>query len=286
MTGFFSVGNNFAGIIAFAVAGTINASRAQLSIALSIMCGLLSTHGGGFFIRDLSILHTLPTLFQNPLEFLFTVSICTVVATSYPHQGIRVFYENSASQIALSILDALGLAEFVVCGIDRAALFTTQFPVIVFCGLCTGVGGGLIASIFYSSSLQEILAKNLSYRVVALFLVCFYATHRGCYGAYECTVILSFLLCPFTNTTVQNKARTRIHAISKQKPIDFHICIETDQYIDYITAASNRSSLFEFLEQINSVYKTRLLHMLDTRYKLCCSNPYLVTGKMFGISAT
>lgn len=278
---------NCSGIVAFAIDGTNEARHAKLPILQSTLSGILVTYGGGFFLRDLLLLHTRPALLSNTPEFFIALVICILSAMFYNYSVVRNIFERDTTVCFFSILDAIGLAEFIVCGVDRAALYTNCFPVIVGSGLCTGIGGGIIAAnIIHGKKLIEILKERLSYRFIAFFLVCFYAHHRGYRHSYEYTILFALLLCPCTNPVVQKTIRTKAYILTQMNPIDFKICCIYYQQPILTDITSSQVYVFDLIRASNTLYRISLTKLLDNYRMHCQYNRFRIVGKAFGAYAT
>ena len=138
------------GTVAFAISGAMVAIRKRMDIFGVCILALATATGGGA-IRDLLIGKNPPMMFRNPIYVLISiVTACIVFFFMYfqkKEQGNRVaaFYEK-----VLFLCDSLGLAAFTVDGVHAGMLFAgyKNLFLVVFLGVITGVGGGVLRDIF------------------------------------------------------------------------------------------------------------------------------------------
>ena len=134
------------GTLSFAASGAMTGLRKNMDIFGICILGLTTAVGGGV-IRDLILGNTPPATFQNPIYA--TVAILTSLLLFMP--GLRrILMRNPVwFDWALRLLDSLGLGIFTVVGI-RIAYRCVAAPslfLLVFVGVVTGVGGGLMRDI-------------------------------------------------------------------------------------------------------------------------------------------
>jgi len=134
------------GTVAFACSGAMLAVRKQLDLLGIIVLGVTTAVGGGM-LRDLLIGINPPTLFVNPVYVLaaFVAVLVLFVILKFRQITIEVL-ESERYERILNLLDAIGLGAFTVVGIDTAieAGFGEYRFLMVFLGVITGVGGGIL----------------------------------------------------------------------------------------------------------------------------------------------
>lgn len=139
------------GTIAFAASGAIIAIRKGMDLFGVMILALVTATGGGF-IRDLTIGFTPPSVFRNPIFMIlaFVTAIVVFVVTAWfqhkpMHARLIFLYEK-----IMLITDSLGLAAFTVEGVyvGHQMLENSSVFLMVFLGVVTGVGGGVIRDIF------------------------------------------------------------------------------------------------------------------------------------------
>ena len=131
------------GTMAFAVSGAMTGLRKNLDIFGVCILGLTTAVGGGI-LRDVILGNTPPATFQNPIYA--AVALGTSLILFLPQ--VRHFLMRNPIQFdrVLLVMDSVGLGFFNVMGIRIAcahAARPTMF-LLVFVGVVTGVGGGLL----------------------------------------------------------------------------------------------------------------------------------------------
>lgn len=138
------------GTVAFAASGVMIGLKKNMDIFGVVILGLTAAVGGGV-LRDIILGITPPHTFQNPLNAL--IAIVTSIIIFIP--GVRKWLtrNNSVYERTLFIMDTVGLGIFTEMGIRIAYAVSPGFNgfLLVFVGVITGVGGGV---------LRDILAGN------------------------------------------------------------------------------------------------------------------------------
>lgn len=132
-----------AGTMAFAASGAMTGMKKNMDI-FGICILALTTAVGGGVIRDLILGNTPPNTFRNPVYA--TVAIVTALVLFLPWVRRFLMRDQRLYDLAMLILDTAGLGIFTVVGM-RIAYATTPSPtlfLLVFVGVITGVGGGVI----------------------------------------------------------------------------------------------------------------------------------------------
>ena len=149
------------GTIAFAISGATVAIKNKLDLLGVIILGCMTACGGGM-VRDV-MLGQIPSMFSNPLYLLiaFITSIFVFLFFYFFH------HKNLHLNTFLLVCDALGLGVFVAIGCQRTIdLGHTGILIVVFMGVMTGVGGGIIRDVLVSN-IPYILKKHI-YCVAAI----------------------------------------------------------------------------------------------------------------------
>ncbi len=138
------------GTIAFSISGAIEAMKKKMDLLGVLVLGLVTAVGGGI-IRDLIIGELPPASFRNPRNAL--IAIVTAFAAFLVGAFLSGRKERLHSMLwnqALLISDAFGLGAFTVLGIQSVQQQTEykSTALLLFVGVITGVGGGLIRDIF------------------------------------------------------------------------------------------------------------------------------------------
>lgn len=137
------------GTMAFASSGAMVAIRKQLDLLGILVLGVITAVGGGM-IRDILIGITPPSLFVHPIYV--TAAAITVMILFFSVRYMKIsmeVLESDRYDRILSFLDAIGLGAFTVVGIDTAiAAGLGQYRfLMIFLGVITGVGGGILRDI-------------------------------------------------------------------------------------------------------------------------------------------
>jgi len=134
---------NLMGTVAFAASGAMTGLRKDMDIFGVCILGLTTAVGGGVF-RDLLLGVTPPSTFRDPVCAMVALAVSAVFFL----RGIRRLLTRDQARYDLLMLwmDSLGLGAFTVMGIQIAY---EQVPdptlfLLVFVGVVTGVGGGVI----------------------------------------------------------------------------------------------------------------------------------------------
>ena len=134
------------GTIAFACSGAMVAIEKRLDLLGIIVLGETTAVGGGM-IRDIIIGIHPPALFIDPIYVIasFVAVMVLFVAVKYFYRSADIL-ESPMYEAVLNLLDAIGLGAFTVVGIDTAvgAGFGEYKFLIIFLGVITGVGGGIL----------------------------------------------------------------------------------------------------------------------------------------------
>ena len=163
------------GTVAFAISGAITGLKKKMDIFGVVILAVVTAVGGGA-IRDIVLGNTPPMTFRNPVYAL--VAVATGILTFIPAVRRLAGKNPKAFDIFLLVTDSVGLGIFTVMGI-RTAVNAGQGEnifLLVFVGVVTGVGGGL---------LRDVMAGNTPY----IFVKHIYATAS----------IIGALVCYFVN---------------------------------------------------------------------------------------
>lgn len=128
----------FVGTFAFAISGIRLAAAKEFDWFGAFVVGFVTAIGGGT-IRDL-LLDVTPFWMQSPVYLLCTgIALLTVILFKY--QLVRL-------NTPFFIFDTIGLALFVVVGIEKTIELNYSFWVVIVMGTITGVVGGIIRDVF------------------------------------------------------------------------------------------------------------------------------------------
>lgn len=136
------------GTISFSISGAVTAVKKGMDLFGVIILGLTTAVGGGV-IRDLTLGACPPKTFINPIYggIAIVVAAITFVVISKQRREQR---SNASHELLTFWMDTIGLAVFTVVGISTAYERSDSYGayLLVFVGVITGVGGGVIRDLF------------------------------------------------------------------------------------------------------------------------------------------
>ena len=148
-TNFLFTAVEMVGMVAFALYGALVGLKYRLDLFGILLMGITASLGGGV-IRDLLIGITPPAMFRDYRYLLVAVVTSLVVfLAAYLSKGRYHDYETKVEALA-NVFDALGLGAFNVVGVQAGinAGFSGNGFLLVFLGLMTGIGGGILRDLF------------------------------------------------------------------------------------------------------------------------------------------
>lgn len=150
------------GTVAFACSGAMVAIQKHLDLLGVIVLGVVTAVGGGM-MRDILIGNTPPALFVNPVYVLaaFVSVMILFLFVRFRQMSMEVLTSVAYDRI-MSLSDAIGLGAFTVVGIDTAiaAGFEEYYFLMIFLGVITGVGGGVLRDIM-AGEIPSILRRHI-----------------------------------------------------------------------------------------------------------------------------
>ena len=135
------------GTIAFAVSGAMTGLKKRMDIFGVVILGVTTAVGGGV-IRDVILGKTPPVAFISPLYAV--VAVCTSIVIFFPVVRKLLSKSSRVYEMVMLIMDSIGLGVFSVMGV-LIAYETVAEPgafLLMFVGVITGVGGGVLRDIF------------------------------------------------------------------------------------------------------------------------------------------
>lgn len=134
------------GTIAFALSGAIIGLKKKMDIFGVCVLGITTAVGGGM-LRDIILGITPPATFSDPIFVLMATVTSILVFLSFKK---KLIWNKKVYEVILFLADSTGLGIFTVCGMNVAikAGFAENAFLVVFVGVVTGVGGGVIRDIF------------------------------------------------------------------------------------------------------------------------------------------
>jgi uncharacterized membrane protein YeiH len=181
------------GTVAFSISGAVEAMRKQMDLLGVIVLGVVTAIGGGI-IRDITIGKVPPATFQNPLfaEIAIVTAVISFIAgaifSKYQLDSTSVFWNQ-----VLLVSDAFGLGAFTVLGISSTQEFlgSDNTALLLFVGVITGVGGGLLRDVF-AGNIPYIFRKHV-YATVSIIGAVSYLVLQSL-GFPKLAVVTSVLL--------------------------------------------------------------------------------------------
>ncbi|MDK2967923.1 MULTISPECIES: trimeric intracellular cation channel family protein [Lacrimispora] len=150
------------GTIAFASSGAMVAVKKQMDLLGIIVLGVTTAVGGGM-LRDIIIGNIPPSLFTDPVYVLLAfITVMLLFITVRRNQNFLLECHMASFEKIMNIFDAIGLGAFTVVGIDTAVLagYGDYHFLIIFLGVITGVGGGILRDIMAGQT-PNVLKKHI-----------------------------------------------------------------------------------------------------------------------------
>lgn len=170
------------GTVAFAISGASLAIRKEMDLFGICVLGVTTAVGGGM-IRDLVLGSIPPNMFLHPLYTLVALGVSLLLfLTLYANRHLLQGRVGLAFDRVMLIFDTIGLGIFTVVGVNTAVtLHYRQKFLLIFVGVITGVGGGL---------LRDIMAQEKPY---------IFTKH-----VYACASIAGAAICVYTRKPLGN----------------------------------------------------------------------------------
>lgn len=150
------------GTIAFAFSGALVAIKAKMDLFGVIMLGVITATGGGI-LRDVVLDQHIPNAFVDP-RYVLVAFLSSMVVFGYFYFKInhKFILSKRHYRIALLLMDTIGLGVFSVVGVRNAYILENQSNgfLCIFCGVLTGVGGGLLRDMIVND-LPQIFYKHI-----------------------------------------------------------------------------------------------------------------------------
>lgn len=167
------------GTISFASSGAMVGIRKQMDIFGVIVLAVVTALGGGC-IRDIILGIIPPTMFVNSTYAVQSV-ICAVILFGIFYFNKSLLQSKTVKKYEefMIILDAIGLGAFTVTGMNAAVSlgYSDKKFLLIFVGMVTGIGGGIIRDIF-SDSIPFVFKEEI-YAVASFLGALFYILFMG-----------------------------------------------------------------------------------------------------------
>ena len=150
------------GAAAFAVSGAMVAIEKRADIFGVLFLAVTTALGGGV-IRDVLIGRIPPVMFVSYWYLLISVVAALAVFIDAYLRSEKYKLHLDKLDAVNNIFDAIGLAVFTVSGMNAAMPVSDNVILVLFVGMCTGVGGGMLRDV-----MTNIMPKVLRKRVYAV----------------------------------------------------------------------------------------------------------------------
>lgn len=152
------------GTVAFSVSGAMTGLKKNMDIFGVMILGVITAIGGGV-IRDLVLGITPPGTFGRPVYAI--VATVTAIITFLPAVHRLITRNQHIRDFVLLVLDSLGLGVFTVVGIQTAYRASSENSIflILFVGVITGVGGGVLRDVLAGGEAVHIRKACLCLRL-------------------------------------------------------------------------------------------------------------------------
>lgn len=183
------------GTAAFSIAGTLVAIRRELDIFGAVVVGTVTAVGGGC-IRDILLGQFPPMMFKTSVYAALAAILAIVVFILEYIITARRILESKTYETIVNIFDALGLAIFVVVGINTSAAsgYGNNAFLSICVGVLTGIGGGIIRDLFVGT-IPMVLRKQV-YALPAIIggIIYYYMIYFGTNEYIAVSVTIVFIM--------------------------------------------------------------------------------------------
>ncbi len=153
------------GAAAFAVSGAMAAIKKKADVFGVLFLAVTTALGGGV-MRDVLIGKIPPVMFVSYWYLLISViAALAVFIDAYLRREKYKLHLDKLDAVN-NIFDAVGLAVFTVSGMNAAMPVSDNVILVLFVGMCTGVGGGMLRDVM-TNTMPKVLRKRV-YAVASL----------------------------------------------------------------------------------------------------------------------
>lgn len=153
------------GAAAFAVSGAMVAIEKKADIFGVLFLAVTTALGGGV-IRDVLIGRIPPVMFVSYWYLLISVVAALAVFIDAYLRSEKYKLHLDKLDAVNNVFDAIGLAVFTVSGMNAAMPVSDNVILVLFVGMCTGVGGGMLREVM-TNTMPKVLRKRV-YAVASL----------------------------------------------------------------------------------------------------------------------
>lgn len=183
------------GAAAFAVSGAMVAIEKRADIFGVLFLAVTTALGGGV-IRDVLIGRIPPVMFVSYWYLLISVAAALAVFIDAYLRSEKYKLHLDKLDAVNNIFDAIGLAVFTVSGMNAAMPVSDNIILVLFVGMCTGVGGGMLRDVM-TNTMPKVLRKRV-YAVASLLggglYYAMYALGANQLASIGCGMLLIFAL--------------------------------------------------------------------------------------------
>lgn len=153
------------GAAAFAVSGAMVAIKKKADVFGVLFLAVTTALGGGV-MRDVLIGRIPPVMFVSYWYLLISVVAALAVFIDAYLRSEKYRLHLDKLDAVNNIFDAVGLAVFTVSGMNAAMPVSDNVILVLFVGMCTGVGGGMLRDVM-TNTMPKVLRKRV-YAVASL----------------------------------------------------------------------------------------------------------------------
>ena len=153
------------GAAAFAVSGAMVAIEKKADIFGVLFLAVTTALGVGV-IRDVLIGRIPPVMFVSYWYLLISVVAALAVFIDAYLRSEKYKLHLDKLDAVNNVFDAIGLAVFTVSGMNAAMPVSDNVILVLFVGMCTGVGGGMLRDVM-TNTMPKVLRKRV-YAVASL----------------------------------------------------------------------------------------------------------------------
>lgn len=153
------------GAAAFAVSGAMVAIEKKADIFGVLFLAVTTALGGGV-IRDVLIGRIPPVMFVSYWYLLISVVAALAVFIDAYLRSEKYKLHLDKLDAVNNVFDTIGLAVFTVSGMNAAMPVSDNVILVLFVGMCTGVGGGMLRDVM-TNTMPKVLRKRV-YAVASL----------------------------------------------------------------------------------------------------------------------
>ncbi len=141
------------GTIAFALSGALVAISSGLDIFGVVFLACITAFGGGA-VRDIVLGINPPAIFTDLKIFLVAVVVAILTFIIAYVFKAKFYLFKTKIEVVNNVFDAIGLSAFVVIGSEVSCFngFLDNGFIVVFCGMITGVGGGIFRDVLIDTT--------------------------------------------------------------------------------------------------------------------------------------